>query len=161
MIQVGDRLPGGTLRTMTEEGVAVLNPQELFAGGRAVLFGVPAVFTPGCTRIHLPSYLDNFEAIRAKGFDLIACMSVSDAWVMHAWSEHAGATGKIKMLADDGAQYATALGIEFDLTQVGMGFRCKRFSMVIDDGIVESINIDERAIDVTGAAYTCGLQDGP
>ena len=156
MIQAGDQIPEGTLRTMTDEGVQVVNPAELFAGKRVAFFGVPAVFTPGCTNVHLKSYVEQAEAIQSNGFDLVACMSVSDAWVMHAWSEHANAAGKVLMLADN-SDYSTALGIDLDLSHVGMGVRSKRFSMVIDDGVVESINIDDRAIDLTAAPHTCGL----
>ena len=157
MIEVGEQIPAGTLRTLTDEGVQSVDPQTFFRGKKVVLFGVPAVFTPGCTQVHLPDYVKQAEQIREQGFDLIACLSVSDAWVMHAWAEHVGAAGTVMMLADDQAQYARALGIQHDLTQAGMGMRCKRFSMVLVDGVVESINIDERKIDLTGAAHTCGL----
>jgi len=156
-IKAGEAIPEGILKTLNDEGVVELNPAQLFAGKRVVLFGVPGAFTPGCSRVHLPGYVDGFDAILAKGFDTVACMAVNDAWVMHAWGESAGATGKIAMLADGSAHYAAALGLQLDLGHVGMGMRCKRFSMVIQDGVVESVQVDERAIDLTSAASTCGL----
>ena len=157
-IEVGHKLPRGEFRTMSTEGVKVVQSEVFFAGRRIVLFAVPAVFTPGCTNNHLPSYIENAEAILAKGFDEIACMSVSDAWVMDAWAREAGAGGKITMLADGSASYAMALGLELDLSHVGMGMRCKRFSMVVDDGYVQSLNVDERMIEATSAPQTCGLK---
>ncbi len=157
MIQAGEKLPEGILKTLTDDGVIEINPAEFFVGKRVVFFGVPAAFTPGCSQIHLPGYTDNSDAILAKGFDLIACMACNDAWVMNAWSKSTGAAGKVMMLADGSAHYAKTLGIDLDLNHVGMGMRCKRFSMVVQDGVVESMNIDERAIDLTSAASTCGI----
>ena len=157
MIKAGDQIPEGVLKTFADESVVEVNPAEFFAGKRVVLFGVPGAFTPGCSRVHLPGYVEGAEAIKGKGFDLIACMAVNDAWVMNAWGDSAGALGKISMLADGSAHYTQALGLELDLAHVGMGMRCKRFSMVIQDGVVESVNVDDRAIDLTSAATTCGL----
>ena len=156
-ISVGETMPQGTLKTMTNDGLIELNTQEFFAGKRVVLFGVPGAFTPGCTRTHLPGYVENASAIKAKGFDEIACIAVNDAWVMAAWGGAAGANGKITMLADGSADYAAALGLQLDLNHVGMGMRCKRFSMVVQDGVVESVNVDDRTIDLTSAASTCSL----
>ena len=157
VISAGDPMPEGLFRTMTESGVEEVDARAFFAGRRVVLFAVPAVFTPGCTHKHLPGYVDNAEAIKAKGFDEIACMAVSDAWVMHAWSEATGATGKVTMLADGSAEYTEALGLALDLGQFGMGIRSKRFAMVIQDGVVESVEVDARAIELTAAASVCQL----
>jgi peroxiredoxin len=157
VIAVGDRMPVGSFKTMGDEGPVALETGELFGDKRVVLFGVPGAFTPGCSRTHLPGYVENADSIRAKGFDTIACIAVNDAWVMHAWGEGAGATGKVAMLADGSADYAKAMGLELDLNHVGMGMRCRRFSIVVQDGVVESINIDERGIDLTAAENTCGL----
>ena len=130
---------------------------EFFQGKKVVLFAVPGAFTPGCTQVHLPSYVDQANAIIAKGFDTIACLAVNDAWVMDAWSKAYDPEAKVLMLADGNADYVKALGLELDLTAHGMGIRSKRFSMIVNDGIVESINLDDRAIESTAAKHTCGL----
>lgn len=156
-IAAGERLPDGQFKTMSGEEVIVVETSAFFAGRRVVLFAVPGAFTPGCTRNHLPDFVRNAETILGKGFDLIACMAVNDAWVMDAWAKSTGAQGKITMLADGSAHYAKALGLELDLNHVGMGMRCRRFSMIVDDGVVEQVNIDERFIEKTSAAHTCGL----
>jgi len=156
-IQVDQTMPAGTLKTMTAEGPVALSTDDIFKDKKVVLFGVPGAFTPGCSRVHLPGYVDAADNIAAKGFDTIACVAVNDAWVMAAWGEAHGATGKVSMLADGSADYVRALGLELDLTAAGMGMRCKRFSMVVNDGVVESINIDDRAIETTAAGATCGL----
>ena len=158
VISVGDLMPPGRLYTMVDSQVVPIDANVLFAGKRVVLFAVPAVFTPGCTRNHLPGYIDNADAIKDKGFDVIACLSVSDAWVMNAWREAAGAGDKILMLADGNADYVRALGLELDLASRGMGIRSKRFALVIQDGVVETLSVDERAINTTSAASACQLE---
>ena len=156
-ISVGDLMPGGILRTMTDSGVVEVKPQALFANKRVVLFGVPAAFTPGCTQIHLPSYVKNAAKIKQEGFDVIACLAVHDAWVMDAWARTAQAKDHVVMLADGNGDYVRALGIDLDLSAHGLGIRCRRFSMVIQNGVVESINFDAHAIDKTAASHTCSL----
>ena len=150
-------MPVGTLRTLTDEGIQEIDATRFFAGRKVALFAVPGAFTPGCTRNHLPQYVSHSEAILEKGFDIIACIAVNDAWVMDAWARAAGAIGKVTMLADGSAHYVRALGLESDLSAVGMGVRSRRFSMVIDRGVVESIHIDDRMIETTSAVHTCGL----
>jgi len=150
-------MPPGILRSLTSNGVEEIDTREFFANRKVVLFAVPGAFTPGCTRNHLPDYVQRADAIRAKGFDQIACIAVNDAWVMDAWGRAAGAEGKVKMLADGSAHYVQALGLESDLSQFGMGIRSQRFSMVVIDGVVESVHVDPRAIEFTSATYTCGL----
>ena len=157
MIKVGESIPTSTFKTMYSDGPKELTSTSFFAGKRVVIFGVPGAFTPGCTRTHLPGYVKNTEEILAKGFDEIACIAVNDAWVMDAWGKAAGAQGKVTMLADGSADFAKATGLELDLTHVGMGMRCKRFSMIVQDGVVESLNIDDRMIDLTSATHTCDL----
>ena len=157
MIQVGDSMPQGILKTMTPDGLVEVDTLDLFTQKRVVLFGVPGAFTPGCSRTHLPGYVEHAEAIKAKGFDTIGCIAVNDAWVMHAWGESADAIGTVLMLADGSAHYVSALGLHLDLSHVGMGMRCKRFSIVVQNGIVESVNIDARVIDLTAAQNTCGV----
>lgn len=141
-IQVGEKMPSGTLMTMTAEGPAAVQSEELFAGKKVVLFGLPGAFTPTCSAKHLPGYIDNAAALAAKGVDTIACMSVNDAFVMGAWGKDQNAGDTVMMLADGSADYAKALGLELDLTARGMGMRCTRFSLLVDDGVVKAINIE-------------------
>ena len=156
-IKAGKKLPQGSFKTMTAEGVIDISVDEVFKDKRVALFAVPAVFTPGCSQIHLPSYLNAYDDIIEKGFDTIACIAVNDAWVMDAWAKATNAKDKILMLADGSANYVRSMGLELDLNAYGMGIRSQRFSMVVVDGLIESLNIDERVIETTNAAYTCGL----
>jgi peroxiredoxin len=157
MIKVGDRIPEGTFKTMTDEGANIINTNAIFAGKKVVFFGVPGAFTPGCSKVHLPGYVANIDAIRATGIDSVVCMAVNDVFVMGAWSKDQGADGKVLLVSDGSAVYAKALGLAFDLSHAFMGVRCRRFSMVVNDGVVESVNVDERAIEATTAQNTCGL----
>ena len=156
-IKVGEPLPAVTFKTMGADGPEELTSESIFGGKRFVLFGVPGAFTPGCTRNHLPDYVNHAEEILARDFDGIACVAVNDLWVMDAWARVTGAHGKVMMLADGSAYFAQAVGLELDLHHVGMGMRCKRFSMVVQDGVVESLNIDDRMIETTSATHTCCL----
>ena len=150
-------MPAGTMKTMGPDGPTAVQAETLFSGKRVVLFGVPGAFTPTCDRQHLPGYVEAAETISSKGFDTIACMSVNDVWVMHAWGESRDVGCQVLMLADGSADYTRALGLELDLTGAGMGMRCKRFSLVIQDGVVESVNIDAKGLEATTAQSTCGL----
>jgi peroxiredoxin len=116
---------------------------EFFAGRRVALFSVPGAFTPTCSAKHLPSFLENEKKLRDKGVDAIACVAVNDVFVMNAWGSHAGADGRVTMLADGNGEFARALGLELDATKFGMGMRGKRWSMLIDDGVVTQLNIEE------------------
>ena len=156
-VQAGDQVPEGTLKTMTPDGPEEISSDALFKGKRVVLFGVPGAFTPGCSRVHLPGFIERSAEIHAQGVDTIACVAVNDVWVMSAWGKSQGADGKVTMLADGSGHYITRLGLALDLDAAGMGLRCKRFSMVVQDGVVESVNVDARAIESTTAASTCGL----
>ena len=153
----GETLPDGVFKTMTKKGVVDIRVDDVFKGKKVALFAVPAAFTPGCSQIHLPSYIDAYDEIMAAGFDDIACIAVHDAWVMHAWATSLDGGDKITMLADGSATYVRALGLDLDLTAHGMGIRCHRFSMVVVDKRIESLNIDERVIETTSALHTCGL----
>ena len=148
-IKVGDRLPAGTLQEfydVEKDGCAIgPNPvtiESLTRGKKVALFGLPGAFTPTCSAKHVPSYLENYDKLKAKGVDTIACMSVNDAFVMGAWGRDQHADGKVRMLADGSAEYTKALGLELDLTARGMGVRCQRFSMLVDDGVVKTLNIE-------------------
>jgi glutaredoxin/glutathione-dependent peroxiredoxin len=148
-IKVGDRLPAGTLQEyhdVESEGCSIgPNPvtiEQLTRGKKVVIFGLPGAFTPTCSAKHVPSYLANYEKLKAKGVDTIACLSVNDAFVMGAWARDQHAGSKVRMLADGSAAYTKALGLELDLTARGMGVRCQRFSMLVDDGVVKALNIE-------------------
>jgi len=141
-IKVGDKMPKGQFTRMGAKGPEPISTDDLFNGKKVVLFSVPGAFTPTCSAKHLPGYIKNAEAFKAKGVDTIACMAVNDVFVMSAWGESSKASGKVSMLADGNGEYARALGLELDASKFGMGTRSKRFSLVIDDGVVSKINIE-------------------
>jgi len=158
-IKVGDAIPEGTFTRMTASGPAPVSSSELFAGKKVILFGVPGAFTPTCSNQHLPGYLSQYDALKAKGVDTIACMAVNDVFVMDAWARASGAGDRILMLADGNGAYTRALGLEFDLSGFGMGTRSKRFSMVVEDGIVKQVNVEPGpGVSVSGAeSLSCQL----
>lgn len=141
-IKVGERLPSVTLMHMTEKGPAPITTDELFGKKKAVLFALPGAFTPTCSAQHLPGYLAQQAALAAKGVDEIWCVSVNDAFVMHAWGKAQGVAGKLRMLADGSADLAKALGLTLDLTARGMGLRSQRFAMLIKDGVVTDLQVE-------------------
>jgi len=139
-ITPGDAIPSATLSVMTADGPAAVSTDELFKGKKVALFGLPGAFTPTCSAQHVPGYLLNADALKAKGIDGIVCLSVNDAFVMGAWSKDQGVGDAIVMAADGSAELTRAMGLELDLTARGMGIRCDRFSMIVDDGVVTTIN---------------------
>lgn len=149
-IQVGERLPEGKLTECTEFDPAngcPMNPQAQgvlpqVAGKKIVIFGVPGAFTPLCSARHLPGYVEQHAALKAKGVDEVWCMAVNDAFVMAAWGREQKAAGKVRMMADGSAEYARKLGLDRDLTAGGMGVRCFRFAMIVDDGVVRYIGVE-------------------
>ena len=148
-IKVGDRLPAGTLSEYIEVETAgcALGPNEfkvedLTKGKKVVVFGLPGAFTPTCSAKHVPSYVANLDKLKAKGVSDVICMSVNDAFVMGAWARDQKTVGKVRMMGDGSAAYTKALGLEFDLTAKGLGVRCQRFSMLVDDGVVKALNIE-------------------
>lgn len=150
-IKVGDHIPDCGLFIMTAEGKRKIAASEIFAGKRVVLFAVPGAFTGTCHKLHLPSYLLNLDAIKAKGVDAVACLSVNDADVMHAWAKQTGAEGKILFLADGNGEFTRATGLEKDLSASGMGMRSARYSMIIEDGVVKALNVEQRpGVNVSG-----------
>ncbi|MBX3571470.1 MAG: peroxiredoxin [Mesorhizobium sp.] len=153
-IAPGDKIPDATLKTMTSEGAANVSTGDFFAGKKVVLFGVPGAFTPTCSMNHLPGFIENHDAILAKGADAIAVVSVNDHHVMNAWAKASGGEGKITFLADGSADFAKAIGLDNDLSKAGMGTRLKRFSMIVEDGVVKTLNIEEAAgkAEISGAA---------
>jgi peroxiredoxin len=148
-IKVGDRLPEGQLQEFIEVETAgcalgpnTFNVGELVKGKKIVIFGLPGAYTPTCSAKHVPSYIRHYDALKAKGVDEIWCLSVNDAFVMGAWGREQGATGKVRMMADGSADYTKKLGLELDLVARGMGVRCQRFSMLVDDGVVRKLNVE-------------------
>ncbi|MFO1137357.1 MAG: peroxiredoxin [Rhodoblastus sp.] len=142
-IKVGDRLPKATFTVMTADGPAAKSTDDLFKGKKVVLVGVPGAFTPTCHKNHLPGFIENEKAIKAKGVDDIAVIATNDVFVMNAWAKDTKSEGKITFLADGSAAFAKATGLDLDLSERGMGMRNKRFSMIVDDGVVRSLNIEE------------------
>jgi len=151
-IAIGDRLPEGNFRIMTEDGQHEISADDVFKGKKVVLFGVPGAFTPTCSRNHLPGFLDHAQTLRDKGADAIAVISVNDVHVMNAWAIANRNGGRIQFLADGSGIYAKALGLAVDIP--GMGIRCRRFSMIVDDGVVRELNLEEGPgkVDLTSAA---------
>jgi len=151
-INVGDRIPSVTLKQLASEGVKEFTTDEIFRGKRVVLIAVPGAFTPACSQRHLPGYVDKAADIKAKGIDEIACVAVNDAFVMGAWGRDQKAEGKVRMLADGSGDFTRALGLELDLSKGGLGVRSKRYSMLVDDGVVKSLNVEQQPgqVDLSG-----------
>lgn len=142
-ISVGDKLPQATFKVITEDGAKDLTTSDIFDGKKVVLFGVPGAFTPTCSNNHLPGYLENHDAILARGVDQIAVVAANDHHVMRAWANFTGGEGKILYLADGNAAFAKATGLDLDLSAGGLGHRFKRFSMIVDNGVVTTLNIED------------------
>jgi peroxiredoxin len=149
MITIGDKLPEATLTESLEFGEACplspkpVNTVEAARGKRIVIFGLPGAYTPTCSAKHVPGYLANLAALKARGIDEIWCVSVNDGYVMAAWGREQGAIGKIRMLGDGNAELAKKLGLEKDSTNSGMGIRSRRFSLLVEDGVVKKVNVEE------------------
>ena len=153
-ISVGDKLPGTTFIKATADGPQPVNSNEFFAGRKIALFSVPGAFTPTCSARHLPGFIDKADELKAKGVDEVACTAVNDAFVMGAWGKGAGADDKVTMLADGNGEFVEALGLTMDGSKFGMGTRGQRFSMIVDDGVVEQLNVEEPgAFNVSSADY--------
>jgi len=149
-IKVGDRLPEGTLTELIEHeapgctiGPNTFNLSDLTKGKRVVIFGLPGAFTPTCSAKHVPGYIANHDKLRAKGVDEVWCLAVNDAFVMGAWGKAQQAAGKVRMMADGSATYTKALGLDQDLTARGMGVRSLRYSMLVEDGVVKRLNVEQ------------------
>jgi peroxiredoxin len=151
-IKVGDKVPEAKLKTMTPDGAKDLTTAEIFARKKVVLFGVPGAFTPTCSNNHLPGYLENHDAIVDKGVDQIAVVAVNDHHVMGAWARFTGGEGKILYLADGNGDFVRSMGLETDMSKGGLGIRSRRFSMIVEDGTVKALNIE----DAPGQAVASG-----
>jgi peroxiredoxin len=158
MIKVGDKIPAVSIGTMGAQGPAEVKTEEFFKGKKVVLFGLPGAFTPTCSAKHLPGFIAHAADLKKKGVDAVACISVNDPFVMDAWGKSLHAEGKVTMLADGSAAFAKAAGLELDLTGRGMGMRSKRYSMVVDNGVVKNIHIEENpgACDISNAETILG-----
>jgi len=156
-ISVGDRVPAATFNTMTPDGPAPKTSDDIFKGKKVVLFAVPGAFTPTCSAKHLPGFKQRAHEIRDKGIDLIACVSVNDAFVMRAWAEDQAVGEDIVMLGDGSGDFAKAIGLEMDATGFGMGKRSQRYSMIVDDGVVKELNVEAPGeFKVSSADYLLG-----
>ena len=151
-IAIGDKFPTSTFTITGSEGPAGLSSDEMFKGKKVILFAVPGAFTPTCHLNHLPGFVENLELIKSKGIDDVYVVSVNDVWVMDAWATATNAKGKIGFLSDGSGQVTKALGLDVDLDPAGMGLRSKRYSMIVDDGVVKQLNIEE----TPGTAITSG-----
>ena len=154
-IQVGEKVPSVNFKTMTDDGPKEISSNEVFAGKKVVFFAVPGAFTPGCSMTHLPGFVINADAIKGKGVDEIVCMSVNDAFVMGAWGQQQGANGKVMMVADGNAELTKKLGLEMDGAGFGMGTRSLRYSMIVRDGVVETLNVEQNP----GKAVDSGVEN--
>ncbi len=156
-ISVGDKIPAAVMTTMTADGPGPVSTDEFFAGKKVVLFAVPGAFTPTCSAKHLPGFVTQADDILAKGVDAIACMSVNDVFVMHAWGKDAGVEDKVVMLADGNGDFTKAVGLEMDGTGFGMGIRSQRFAMIVENGVVTTLNIEEPgAFQVSSSSHVLG-----
>lgn len=156
-ISKGDTLPDSKVMIMGDGGPEPASIAELFSGKTVALFSVPGAFTPTCSAQHLPGFVNKADELKAKGVDLIACVSVNDVFVMDAWGKAAGVGDKILMIADGNADFAKALGLELDASGFGMGLRSQRFSMLVKAGVVAELNVEEGgAFEVSSAEYLLG-----
>jgi len=152
MVKVGDKLPDVTLFESSPGDKVKLT--DVFAGKKGVLFGVPGAYTPGCSKTHLPGYINDYDKLKSAGAEVVACTAVNDPFVMAAWGEANSAGGKVRMLADPQAELAKALGVDFDASPVLGSVRSKRYSLVVDDLTVKAVNIEE-----DGTGLSCSLSN--
>ena len=152
-IAIGDKVPDVEVRTMGPDGPTSVRTGEVLGGPKVVLFAVPGAFTPGCSKIHLPGYVEHAAELRAKGVTTIACVAVNDAWVMDAWAKDQGVGDAIVMLADGNADFTTAMGLEWDGSVAGLGVRSQRYAAVIEDGVVTSLEVEPKpGVDVSSCS---------
>ncbi len=142
-ISIGDKIPSVELYVLTDDGPVAISTDDIFAGKKVAVFGLPGAFTRTCSAKHLPGFVNNADALKAKGVDAIVCLAVNDAFVMGAWSKAQDVGDSVMMVADGSARLAKAAGLDIDMSAKGFGLRSRRFSMVVDDGEVKSLNIDE------------------
>lgn len=155
MIGAGDKLPEMELMTVTEDGPAIIKSGEIFADKKVVLFGLPGAFTGTCSSVHLPGFIENADAIKAKGVDTIALVSVNDHQVMRAWAEQTGGIKSILFIADWDGAFTRAIDMEVDMSAGGLGMRSQRYSMIVENGHVNTLNVEqERGVAIVSGAAT-------
>ena len=142
-ISVGDRLPEATFKILTSEGPSDITVSEVFSGKKVALFGVPGAYTPTCHGKHVPGFIVKYDSFRSNGVNEIVCVAVNDAFVLDQWAKDTGAVGKIMFLADGLAEFTKAIGLDFDASAAGLGVRSKRFAMIVEDGVVKTLNIED------------------
>ncbi len=156
-ISAGDKMPSGVFGIMTEAGPGAISTDDLFSGKKVVLVSVPGAFTPTCSMNHLPGFVDQFDALKGKNVDTVACMAVNDVFVMDAWGKDRGVGENIMMLADGNGDYAKALGLDFDASGFGMGVRGQRFAIIVDDGVATHVAVEAPGqLDVSKAEAILG-----
>ena len=159
-IKVGDRLPESTFMTMGADGAPKpMKTGEVFGGKKVALFAVPGAYTPTCHKQHMAGFVQNYDELKRKGFDVVACTSTNDIFVLTNWAKDSKADGKVLTLADGSAEFAKKVGLDIDLTARGMGVRSKRYSMIVEDGVVKSLNVEEVPVnhDKSSAANLCAM----
>ncbi len=153
-VKVGDKVPSGKLRHMTASGPAEISTDELFGGKKVLLFAVPGAFTPTCSNKHLPGFVEKAGDFKAKGVDTVACLSVNDPFVMGAWGQQQKADGKVQMLADGNGEFTKAMGLELDASKGGLGQRSQRYAMLVDNGVIKALNVEQPGqFEVSSADY--------
>ena len=152
-VSIGDRLPDVTFKVMTDDGLSDMTTGDVFAGKKVVIFAVPGAFTPTCQAMHVPNFLGSLDAFREKGVDTVACIAVNDAFVLQEWAKKTAADGKILFLSDGNAEFTVAAGLDFDASGSGLGTRSKRYAMLVEDGVVKALNIEEtpKTVDASSA----------
>jgi peroxiredoxin len=160
-IMVGDHLPEGKFTVMGPEGPVSKSIADVFSGKKVAMFAVPGAYTPTCSKSHMPGFVDRVDELKAKGIDTIACTAVNDIFVLTNWAEDTGATGKIEMLADGSGDFAKAIGLEIDLANFGLGLRSKRYAMLVEDGVVKVLNVEDAPplAEKSSAATLCSMID--
>ena len=160
-IKVGDRLPDAKFAVMGADGPSAKTVNDVFSGKKVALFAVPGAYTPTCHKNHMPGFVDRVGELKAKGIDAIACTAVNDIFVLTNWANDTGAAGKIEMLADGSGDFAKALGLDIDLSGFGLGLRSKRYAMLVDDGVVKVLNVEDSPpiAEKSSAANLCSMID--
>jgi len=157
-INVGDPVPAARFKRLSADGIVDIDTATLLKGKKVVLFGLPGAYTPVCSANHLPGFVAKADELKAKGIDEIACISVNDPFVMQAWGRQHGADGKVTMLADADGTFTRAIGLSLDLPEYGLSGRSERYSMVVEDGVVKTINVEKTVFDHgVSSAATCML----
>ncbi|CEJ87594.1 Putative peroxiredoxin [Hyphomicrobium sp. GJ21] len=161
MINVGDKLPDAKFTVMGPDGPTPKTVAEVFAGKKVALFAVPGAYTPTCSNKHMPGFVNRVDELKAKGIDAIACTAVNDIFVLTNWAKDTGAAGKIEMLADGSGDFAKAIGLDIDLSGFGLGLRSKRYAMLVDDGVVNVLNVEDSppVAEKSSAETLCSMID--